>query len=86
VLAVLAVARGWVGFRFAGGRMSLHVDQFDEDEFPDVPKRRRRCWPPEGGARSRKPWGLRHQLPEILAIAGCAVIAGARSFGAIIAE
>ena len=31
----------------------------------------------------RKPRGLRHSLPAILAIAACAVIAGARSFVAI---
>src|SRR5664279_5552888 len=37
----------------------------------------------EHGARSRKPRGVRHSLPGILAIAACAVIAGARSFVAI---
>ena len=60
------------------------VDQFDEDEFPDVP--------PAPAAllaalrtvpdpRDRR--GRRHGLVGILAVAACAVIAGARSFVAI---
>src|SRR5664280_1567778 len=44
------------------------VDQFDEDEFPDIP---------------RAAQGRRHPLPSILAIAACAVVAGARSLVAI---
>ena len=64
--------------------MSLHVDQFDEDEFPDVPKAPAALLAAlKAVPDPRKPWGLRHQLPGILAIAGCAVIAGARSFVAI---
>jgi predicted transposase YbfD/YdcC len=60
------------------------VDQFDEDEFPDVPEAPAallatlRTVPDP-----RKPRGRRHRLPGILAIAVCAVIAGARSFVAI---
>ena len=60
------------------------VDQFDEDEFPDIPKA------PAALLASlqqvpdpRKPRGLRHGLPVILSIAVCAVITGARSFVAI---
>src|SRR5664279_6583684 len=60
------------------------VDQFDEGEFP----RRSEsagglAGRAEHGARSRQPRGLRHGLVGILAIAACAVIAGARSFVAI---
>jgi len=60
------------------------VDQFDEDEFPDVP--------PAPAALlaalrtvpdPRDPRGRRHGLVGILALAACAVIAGARSFVAI---
>jgi DDE_Tnp_1-associated/Transposase DDE domain len=60
------------------------VDQFDEDEFPDIPEAPAallatlRTVPDP-----RKPRGRRHLLPGILAIAACAVIAGARSFVAI---
>ena len=60
------------------------VDQFDEDEFPDIPEAPAallatlRTVPDP-----RKPRGVRHTLPGILAIAACAVIAGARSFVAI---
>jgi hypothetical protein len=60
------------------------VDQFDEDEFPDVPKAPAALLAAlKAVPDPRKPWGLRHQLRGILAIAGCAVIAGARSFVAI---
>src|SRR5664280_2750625 len=60
------------------------VDQFDEGEFPDVPKAPAALLAalntvPDPG----KPRGLRHGLVGILAIAACAVIAGARSFVAI---
>ena len=60
------------------------VDQFDEGEFPDVPKAPAALLAalntvPDPG----KPRGLRHGLVGILAIAACAVIAGARSFAAI---
>lgn len=60
------------------------VDQFDEDEFPDIP--------PAPAALlaalhttpdPRVPRGRRHGLVGILALAACAVIAGARSFVAI---
>jgi len=60
------------------------VDQFDEEEFPDIPAapaallRALRSVPDP-----RKPRGRRHRLPTILAVAACAVIAGARSFVAI---
>lgn len=60
------------------------VDPFDADEFPDVPAapaallRALRTVPDP-----RKTRGRRHQLSTILAVAACAVIAGARSFVAI---
>lgn len=60
------------------------VDQFDEDEFPDIPAapaallRALRSVPDPRNARGR-----RHRLSSILAVAACAVIAGARSFVAI---
>lgn len=60
------------------------VDQFDEDEFPDIPAapaallRALRSVPDPRDARGR-----RHRLSSILAVAACAVIAGARSFVAI---
>ncbi|WP_222618046.1 ISAs1 family transposase [Nakamurella sp. PAMC28650] len=60
------------------------VDQFDEDEFPDIPTapaallRALRSVPDPRSARGR-----RHGLSTILAVAACAVIAGARSFVAI---
>ena len=60
------------------------VDQFDEDEFPDIPAA------PAALLKAlqtvpdpRKARGRRHGLSTILAIAACAVIAGARSFIAI---
>lgn len=60
------------------------VDQFDEDEFPDIPAapaallRALRSVPDPRNAQGR-----RHRLSSILAVAACAVIAGARSFVAI---
>jgi len=60
------------------------VDQFDEDEFPDVPKAPAALLAAlQQVPDPRKPRGLRHGLPVILSIAVCAVIAGARSFVAI---
>src|SRR5664279_1956819 len=60
------------------------VDQFDEDEFPDIPKAPAALLAALNTVPDpRKPRGLRHSLPGILAIAACAVIAGARSFVAI---
>ena len=60
------------------------VDQFDEDEFPDIPRA-----PAELLAAlatvpdPRAAQGRRHPLPSILAIAACAVVAGAKSLVAI---
>jgi len=60
------------------------VDQFDEDEFPDIPRAPAALLAALNTVPDpRKPRGLRHSLPGILAIAACAVIAGARSFVAI---
>ena len=60
------------------------VDQFDEDEFPDIPQAPAALLATlKTVPDPRKPRGLRHGLPGILAIAVCAVIAGARSFVAI---
>jgi hypothetical protein len=60
------------------------VDQFDEDEFPDIPEAPAALLATlKTVPDPRKPRGLRHGLPGILAIAVCAVIAGARSFVAI---
>src|SRR5664279_2220449 len=60
------------------------VDQFDEDEFPDIPKAPAALLAALNTVPDpRKPRGVRHALPGILAIAACAVIAGARSFVAI---
>src|SRR5450755_1746088 len=60
------------------------VDQFDEDEFPDIPKAPAALLAALNTVPDpRKPRGLRHSLLGILAIAACAVIAGARSFVAI---
>src|SRR5664280_1386707 len=60
------------------------VDQFDEDEFPDIPKAPAALLAALNTVPDpRKPRGVRHSLPGILAIAACAVIAGARSFVAI---
>jgi predicted transposase YbfD/YdcC len=60
------------------------VDQFDEDEILDVPKAPTALLAAlKAVPDPRKPRGLRHQLPGILAIAACAVMAGARSFVAI---
>jgi predicted transposase YbfD/YdcC len=60
------------------------VDPFDEDEFPDVPRAPAALLAALNAVPDpRKPRGLRHRLPGILAIAACAVIAGARSFVAI---
>jgi len=60
------------------------VDQFDEDEFPDVPPAPAallaalRSVPDPRSAR-----GIRHALGSILAVAACAVVTGAKSFVAI---
>src|SRR5450755_606299 len=59
------------------------VDQFDEDEFPDIPAAAALLAALNTVPDPRKARGLRHGLPGILAIAACAVIAGARSFVAI---
>ena len=60
------------------------VDQFDEDEFPDIPAAPAALLAALNTVPDpRKARGLRHRLPGILAIAACAVIAGARSFVAI---
>jgi hypothetical protein len=60
------------------------VDQFDEDEFPDIPKAPAALLAALAQVPDpRKPRGLRHGLPVILSIAVCAVIADARSFVAI---
>ena len=60
------------------------VDQFDEDEFPDIPKAPAALLASLAQVPDpRKPRGLRHGLPVILSIAVCAVITGARSFVAI---
>ena len=60
------------------------VDQFDEDEFPDIPRAPAALLAALNTVPDpRKPRGVRHTLPGILAIAACAVIAGARSFVAI---
>src|SRR5659263_368187 len=60
------------------------VDQFDEDEFPDIPKAPAALLAALNTVSDpRQPRGVRHCLPGILAIAACAVIAGARSFVAI---
>lgn len=60
------------------------VDQFDEDEFPDIPAAPAALLATlDTVPDPRKRRGRRHPLPAILAIAVCAVIAGARSFVAI---
>jgi predicted transposase YbfD/YdcC len=60
------------------------VDQFDEDEFPDVPKASAVLLATLNTVPDpRKSRGLRHGLSAILAIAACAVVAGANSFVAI---
>src|SRR5664279_3293840 len=60
------------------------VDQFDEDEFPDIPKAPAALLAALNAVPDpRKRRGVRHALPGILAIAACAVIAGARSFVAL---
>src|SRR5664279_2386161 len=60
------------------------VDHFDENEFPDIPAAPAALLAAlKAVPDPRKPRGLRHQLPGILAIAACAVMAGARSFVAI---
>ena len=57
------------------------VDQFDEDEFLDVPKARVAPLAALNTVpRSPETSGPRHLLPGILAIAACAVMAGARCF------
>ena len=62
-------------------RILTVVDQFDEDEFPDIPAapaallRALQAVPDPRNLRGR-----RHRLCTILALAACAVIAGARSF------
>ena len=60
------------------------VDQFDKDEFPDIPTAPAALLATlKAVPDPRQPRGLRHGLAGILAIAVCAVIAGARSFVAI---
>jgi predicted transposase YbfD/YdcC len=60
------------------------VDQFDQDEFPDIPKASAVLLATLNTVPDpRKPRGLRHALSAILAIASCAVVAGATSFVAI---
>ena len=60
------------------------VDQFDEDEFPDIPAAPAALLAAlKSVPDPRKPRGLRHGMSAILSIAVCAVIAGARSFVAI---
>jgi predicted transposase YbfD/YdcC len=60
------------------------VDQFDEDEFPDVPAAPAALLAAlQSVPDPRKRRGVRHGLSGILTIAGCAVVAGARSFVAI---
>ena len=60
------------------------VDQFDEDEFPDVPAAPAALLAAlKSVPDPRKRRGLRHEMSAILAIAVCAVIVGARSFVAI---
>jgi len=61
------------------------VDHFDEDEFPEVPKASAVSLATLNTVSQtpRKPRGLRHELPAILAIAACAVVAGASTFVAI---
>lgn len=60
------------------------VDQFDEDEFPDIPAAPAALLAALRGVPDpRKPRGLRYGLTSILAVAACAVVAGARSFVAI---
>ena len=50
------------------------VDQFDEDEFPDIPKAQAALLAALNTVTDpRKPRGLRHSLPGILAFAACAV-------------
>ena len=60
------------------------VDHFDPDEFPDVPRAPAVLLATLNSVPDpRKPRGVRHGLPAILAIAACAVVAGANSFVAI---
>ena len=60
------------------------VDQFDEDEFPDIPRAPAELLAPLATVPDpRAAQGRRHPLPSILAIAACAVVAGARSLVAI---
>ena len=60
------------------------VDQFDEDELPDIPSAPAALLKAlQAVPDPRKPRGRRHGLSTILAVAACAVIAGARSFIAI---
>src|SRR5664279_1892152 len=60
------------------------VDQFDEDEFPDVPAAPAALL---AALRTvpdpRQRQGLRHELDGILTLVACAVVAGSRSFVAI---
>src|SRR5664279_1940916 len=52
------------------------VDQFDEDEFPDIPKAPAALLAALNTVTDpRQPRGVRHTLPGVLAIAACAVIA-----------
>src|SRR6476660_3406183 len=60
------------------------VDQFDEDEFPDVPAAPAALLAAlKSVPDPRKRRGLRQEMSAMLAIAVCAGIAGARSFVAI---
>jgi hypothetical protein len=60
------------------------VDQFDEDEFPDIPAAPAALLAAlKSVPDPRKRRGVRHEMSAILALAVCAVIAGARSFVAI---
>jgi len=60
------------------------VDQFDEDEFPDVPAAPAALLAALRAVPDpRKRQGLRHELDGILTVVACAVVAGSRSFVAI---
>jgi predicted transposase YbfD/YdcC len=60
------------------------LDQFDEDEFPDVPAAPDSLLAVLRGVPDpRRKRGIRHPLGSILAVAACAVASGAKSFVAI---
>ena len=60
------------------------VDQFDEDEFPDVPAAPAALLAALRTVTDpRQRQGLRHELDSILTLVACAVVAGSRSFVAI---